>query len=74
MTPKPRPCARCRIEIPAERLEVLPQTRLCIACSRAVGSDFVLTVQVKNLGKSGSLKRGSNEVSTRLKRRVIEPL
>jgi hypothetical protein len=70
----PRRCARCQGEIPLERLEILPDTRLCIVCSRAVGSDFVLTVQVTNLGKAGSLKRGSNEVSVRKKRREIEPL
>jgi hypothetical protein len=74
MAVAPRRCARCQGDIAPARLEVLPQTRLCLACSKAVGSDFILTVQVTNLGKSGSLKRGGNEVSTRLKRRPIEPL
>ena len=30
---KTRPCQRCAVAIPAERIEVLPDTRLCIECS-----------------------------------------
>ena len=39
---KTRPCQRCGAEIPAERIEALPETRLCVQCSAAVGGDFKL--------------------------------
>ena len=59
-----RPCQRCGIEIPLERIKVLPQTRLCVQCSKAVGGEFDLTIIPENLAKSGSLKKnyGSWEV------------
>jgi hypothetical protein len=50
-------CARCRAEIPAERLEALPDTRLCVACSQAVGGEYEITVVPDNLGMAGSLKK-----------------
>ena len=30
-------CARCGTEIPVERLEARPQSRLCVTCKQAVG-------------------------------------
>lgn len=30
-------CERCGQEIPLERLEAIPATRLCVACKQAVG-------------------------------------
>jgi hypothetical protein len=41
--------------IPPERIEVLPETRLCVACSKAVGGEFDLTIVPENLSKAGSL-------------------
>lgn len=32
-------CEVCRKPIPPERLEALPQTRRCVECARAKGSD-----------------------------------
>jgi hypothetical protein len=69
-----RRCARCRAEIPAERLEILPETRLCIACSRAIGGEFDVTLVSENLAKSGSLKKNYGSFSLRKRRRHIEPL
>jgi hypothetical protein len=69
-----RRCARCQAEIPAERLEVLPETRLCVACSRAIGGEFVVTLVAENLAKAGSLKKNYGSFSVRKRRRVIEPL
>jgi hypothetical protein len=71
---KPRPCQRCRAMIPAERIEVLPETRLCVACSRAVGGEFEVQVVSENLAKPGSLKKNYGGWSLRKKRRTIEPL
>jgi RNA polymerase-binding transcription factor DksA len=31
-------CESCRAEIPLERLEIIPHARVCVACSRDVGS------------------------------------
>lgn len=70
MNRKTRPCERCKREIPAERCEALPQTRLCVECSQAVGGEFNLEIVPENLAKEGSMKKnyGSFEV-----RRVRKP-
>ena len=41
---KSRPCQRCGRMIPPERIEVLPDTRLCVECSQAVGGEFDLAI------------------------------
>lgn len=69
-----RPCIRCKAMIPPERIEALPETRLCIECSKAVGSDFETTVTTENLAKTGSLKKNYGGISVKKKRRRIEPL
>ncbi|MFO0810306.1 MAG: TraR/DksA C4-type zinc finger protein [Gemmataceae bacterium] len=69
-----RPCARCGQEIPAERCEALPETRLCIGCSQAVGGEFIRTVAQENIGKAGSLKKNYGGVTVEKVRRRIEPL
>jgi hypothetical protein len=71
---KSRRCARCQGEIPAERIDTLPETRLCVPCSEAVGGDFVVQVTQENVGKAGSLKKNYGGVNIRKKRRRIEPL
>jgi hypothetical protein len=73
MSTKARRCARCQADIPSERLEVLPETRLCVACSRAVGGEFDFTVVTENLAKAGSLKKNYGSFSLRKRRRPIEP-
>ncbi|MCI0465373.1 MAG: hypothetical protein L0Z62_51290 [Gemmataceae bacterium] len=67
-----RYCQLCKCEIPAERLEVMPETHLCVQCSARVGGEFELVAVRKNLGKQGSLKKGSEEVSV-VKRRKRLP-
>jgi hypothetical protein len=59
--------------IPAERIEALPDTRLCIACSKEVGSDYQMTVVPDNLAKGGSLKKNYAGWSVKKSRRVIRP-
>jgi RNA polymerase-binding transcription factor DksA len=67
MTEKVRLCQRCKAVIPAERVEAIPETRLCIACSQAVGGEFEMQVFSENLAKTTSLKKnyGSWEVKKR---------
>lgn len=74
MAANERPCLRCRATIPAERIEALPETRLCVKCSEAVGGDFETYLVRESLGKSGSLKKNYGGVSLRKVRRQIKPL
>lgn len=45
-------CKLCHQVISAERLEVLPDTRLCVKCSQEVGGDYEVTITEENLGDS----------------------
>jgi hypothetical protein len=54
---KTRPCQRCGQDIPSERIEALPETRLCLPCSQSVGGDFTRSFSQESLGKAGSLKK-----------------
>jgi hypothetical protein len=65
-------CARCRVEIPAERIEALPDTRLCVTCSQVVGGEYEVTVVPDNLGKAGSLKRNYAGWTIRKRRRRLD--
>lgn len=71
---EPRACQRCRAEIPVERVEVLPDTRLCVKCSEAVGGEFVVRIIPDNLAKAGSLKKNYGSWSVEKHRKRIEPL
>jgi hypothetical protein len=74
MARKPRPCQRCKAEIPLERIEALPETRLCVRCSEEVGGDFERVAVVRNQGKAGSLKHTGTDITEIKKvRRRIEP-
>jgi hypothetical protein len=46
-----RDCERCGKPIPPRRLQALPQTRLCIECSEAIGGDFETYVIPEHTGK-----------------------
>jgi hypothetical protein len=59
--------------IPVERIEVLPQTRLCVACSEAVGGEFDLSITPENLAKSGSLKKNYGSFGVKRTRRPLPP-
>ena len=73
MASKSRPCQRCKTMIPAERIEALPETRLCIQCSQEMGSEFEITVQSENLAKTGSLKKNYGSWTIKKTRKRIEP-
>ena len=68
-----RPCARCGNEIPAERVEALPETRVCVACSRDMGGEFTVYVTPERTSKEGSLKKNYGGYTTRKVRKPIKP-
>jgi len=74
MVRKPRTCLRCLDKIPVQRLLTLPDTRLCVKCSEAVGSDFIVYFCRVSLGKAGSLKKVYGDWYIKRVRRHIEPL
>ena len=65
-------CAKCRAEIPTERVEELPDTRLCVKCSEAVGGEFDLVFQDESLGKASSFKKNYGSFSVQKKRRNLD--
>ena len=64
-------CRVCGVEIPKERLEVIPDTRVCVKCSAKIGGEFELKVTVNSTAKAGSLKKTGQEVSVK---RQLRPL
>jgi hypothetical protein len=70
--PEARLCQRCGEMIPPGRLEVLPDTRLCVPCSEEIGGDYILKSEAENLAKAGSLKRNYGDYRLTRTRRHIE--
>jgi hypothetical protein len=68
---KQRFCSRCKTEIPAERIEAIPETRICVKCSADVGGEFELVFEDESLGKAGSLKKNYGSVTVRKRRREL---
>jgi hypothetical protein len=66
-------CERCGEDIPEARLRALPETRLCLTCSREIGGDYVTYVIAENTGKPGSLKKNYGSWSVKRKLRPITP-
>jgi hypothetical protein len=67
MSTKTRPCEICKKIIEAERVEAIPETRLCLEHSRLIGKyggEFLVTATQESLGKVGSLKRNYGGIST----------
>lgn len=71
---KTRPCQRCGKDIPAERIEALPETRLCLPCSQDVGGDFDRSFKQESLGKTGSLKKNYGGIDVTKSRKKIKPI
>jgi hypothetical protein len=65
-------CSRCGAEIPPERLQVIPDTVVCVKCSQKIGGEFELKVRVGGTGKAGSLKITGQDVSVTRQRRPLE--
>ena len=66
---KTRLCERCKAEIPAERIEAVPSSRICVKCSQATGGDTTISAADENLAKKESLKKNYGAVSVRVVRK-----
>jgi len=67
MSTKTRPCEICKKLIEAERVEAIPETRLCVEHARLIvkyGGEFLVTATHESLGKAGSLKRNYGGIVT----------
>jgi hypothetical protein len=74
MAAKPRPCEICHELIALERLEVVPETRLCTAHAQAIlkhGGEFIVTATQERLSKTSSLKQNYGGISTQKKRNTL---
>jgi len=69
----PQPCARCGNEIPAERIEALPETMVCVACSKEMGGEFTVVTSAEKTSKEGSLKKNYGGYSAGKIRKPIKP-
>ena len=65
-------CQRCGNEIPAERLEILPDTVICVACSKDIGGEYTVKVVEENVAKAGSLKKNYGSYGISKVRKPIE--
>jgi len=79
MTFKMRPCAICKNLIEPERIETIPETRLCTEHARMIvkhGGEFTLSSTQESLGKVGSLKRNYGGITPEKSRnlRALESL
>jgi hypothetical protein len=67
MSQEPKLCRICGAAIPERRLQAMPETRVCIECSREIGGEFELEVTISSTGKAGSLKKTGQSVSVKRK-------
>src|SRR4051812_1707054 len=68
---KSRPCEICGQPIDPERVEALPNTRLCTAHARQLeklGGEFKVSATWERTSKPGSLKRNYGGVTPKLRR------
>ena len=72
MSIAPQPCARCGELIPAERIEAIPETMVCVTCSKEMGGEFRVVVTPERTSKEGSLKKNYGGYSTRKIRKPIK--
>jgi hypothetical protein len=65
MTCEAKACAMCGGEIPAERIEAVPETRVCVACAREMGgTDVARVARPVKVGRTGGLKHLVTEYET----------
>jgi hypothetical protein len=65
-------CTKCKKAIPEERLEAMPETRLCRGCSESVGGEFIYHAATENLAKAGSLKKNYGGVGLQKQRKTFD--
>ncbi len=64
---KSRPCEICMRPIEAERIESVPETRLCADHAQQIlkfGGEFIVTATQERTSKTGSLKLNYGSVTT----------
>jgi hypothetical protein len=66
-----RYCHRCEREIPAARVEALPDTLLCVRCSEEVGGEVKIRARQRNYAKGQSLKKNYGDVQVRFERKPL---
>ena len=62
-----RLCMVCKQQIESDRLEVIPETRLCITHGKQIqkyGGEFTVTASQERTSKQGSLKHNYGGVTT----------
>lgn len=69
MDTETRECRLCGVEIPSARLKALPDTLVCVDCSKEIGGEYELKVTVNSIAKPGSLKLTGQQVSVRRQRK-----
>jgi len=50
----------------------MPETEVCIQCSREIGGEFRVVVVPENVAKAGSIKRNYGSYATRTVRRSFK--
>ena len=70
--PRPRHCQVCKKEIPAARLEAIPETRVCLECSQKMGGEFHIELVPENLSKAGSLKKNYGSFEAKKTRKPLK--
>ncbi len=79
MPTRTRPCEICHELIEPERVEAIPETRLCTEHAKMIvryGGEFTLSSTQESLGKVGSLKKNYGGITPQKTRnaRAIEQL
>jgi hypothetical protein len=67
MPARPRPCEICKVLIEPERIEAMPETRLCSEHARKIAKydgEFIVTATRERLSKTSSLKQNYGSVTT----------
>ncbi|HEX4607123.1 MAG TPA: TraR/DksA C4-type zinc finger protein [Urbifossiella sp.] len=71
MSEQTRTCEVCNAPIDPERVEAIPETRLCTEHAKTIaryGGEFIRTGTRTSLGKDGSLKKNYGDVSVESRR------
>jgi hypothetical protein len=68
METKARGCAICRRPIEMDRIQTIPETRLCLEHAEKIkefGGEFIVSKSLERTSKSGSLKRNFGGVNVK---------
>jgi hypothetical protein len=71
MSDTTRPCEICKRPIDPERIEFMPETRLCTEHAREIeklGGEFLITARHERTSKPGSMKRNYGGVDIQKRR------